>query len=222
MDAKPKEKLKAIAMRKQGLSYSEILQHLAVAQATLSLWLRHIPLTEKQKARLKDISQGAGARARHNMRLSKQKELENEVEGEIQPLLKQPFFLLGLALYWAEGSKQKPWHLNTDVRFTNSDEKAILVMRKWLCTYGGIVPTDFGYRIHIHTTANIERAKMQWAEILEVKKEKLRISLKRNIIKSRHKHENYKGLIQMRAPKSTWLNRRIELWTKAVAQEFLA
>lgn len=219
---KPKEKIKAMALRKQGLSYSEILQHVPVAQATLSLWLRDVPLTAAQKARLKNLSQGAGARARHNMRLTKQEALENEVEEEIKSLLKQPFFLLGLALYWGEGDKPKPWNIDVEVRFSNSDEKAILMMRKWLSKYGGIAPTDFGYTIHIHITANIEQAKEQWAKVLQVNKEEFRVNLKRNIVKSRHKNENYKGLIQMRARKSTWLNRRIELWTKAVTQEFLA
>jgi orotate phosphoribosyltransferase-like protein len=42
----------AIKLRKAGLSYGEIRKKLNVAKSTLSLWLKSIPLTPEQKARL--------------------------------------------------------------------------------------------------------------------------------------------------------------------------
>ena len=46
-------KERAIELRKQGLSYNEILLQIDVAKSSLSLWLRDIKLTKEQKNRLK-------------------------------------------------------------------------------------------------------------------------------------------------------------------------
>lgn len=221
MQAKVQEKNRAILLRKQGFSYAEIMQVVPVAQASLSLWLRDIALTGEQKQRLKNISQGAGAQARRDQRLGLERILVQEIGKEISKLMKDSFFLFGLALYWAEGNKQKPWNISTGVGFSNSDERTVLIMRNWLMRFGNIHPKDFTYSLHIHETADIEKAKLMWAEILSIKKEKLRIAVKRNIVRSRHKNIDYKGLIQLRVYKSTWLNRRIELWTKHTAEFYL-
>ena len=45
-------KERAIKLRREGLSYSEILQKIPVAKSTLSLWLRSIGLSKKQVQRL--------------------------------------------------------------------------------------------------------------------------------------------------------------------------
>ncbi len=50
--SKNSQKEKAIALRRKGLSYSEILKEIPVAKSTLSLWLRSVGLAKKQKQRL--------------------------------------------------------------------------------------------------------------------------------------------------------------------------
>ncbi len=54
MIAKQKEKNKAIELRKQGLSYREILGQISVAKSSLSLWLKSVKLAQEQKQRLTD------------------------------------------------------------------------------------------------------------------------------------------------------------------------
>ena len=49
MITKIKEKEKAIKFRKEGFFYSEILKKVPIAKSTLSLWLRSVGLTERQK-----------------------------------------------------------------------------------------------------------------------------------------------------------------------------
>lgn len=218
---KPKEKKRALALRKKGLSYSEILKTVPVAQATLSLWLRHIQLTDSQLNRLNVISQGAGARARRQQRLNKQAILAESVKGEIKMLLHDPFFMFGVALYWAEGNKTKPWNINAHLGFSNSDERTILIMRRWFQRFFKVKKTDFVYMLHIHVTANIESAKKEWAKILSVPTHEIRVTLKKHIVKMHYENNGYKGLIQMRVRKSTWILRRIELWIKHAAELYL-
>jgi len=222
MLAKPKEQQQAIALRKQGLSYDEISKIIPVSSSSLSLWLRHIPLTTKQKYRLKDISQGAGARARREQRLTREQALAKELIKELPKLLNDHFFLFGLALYWAEGSKQKPWNISQRVTFSNSDHTMILLMRKWFFVFGNITEKDIVYYLHIHSSADSKKAQEEWSKLLHVDPQKIRTSFKKHEIKNRHPQDSYKGLTQMQILKSTWLNRRIGLWTKHAAEVFLA
>ena len=46
------KKIKAVELRNNGLSYSEIRKSVDVSKSTLSLWLKDITLTHEQKNRL--------------------------------------------------------------------------------------------------------------------------------------------------------------------------
>ena len=46
-------KAKAVALRKKGLSYNDILKQVPVAKSSLSLWLKDLPLTKSEKKVLK-------------------------------------------------------------------------------------------------------------------------------------------------------------------------
>ena len=52
METLTNEKIRAIKLRREGLSYREIRKHVPVAKSTLSLWLKNIPLKEKDRKRL--------------------------------------------------------------------------------------------------------------------------------------------------------------------------
>ena len=224
MQAKIKQKKLAEKLRKQGLSYSEIMKSVPVAKSSLSLWLRDISLNTEQRKRLNElntIGQKAGAAARHQQKIKLFNILRDEVAREVPKLINKPFFILGLALYWAEGSKQKPWNPSQCFCFANSDERLILLMRKWLYSFSNTNDLRIRYRLHIHESANIATATRKWAQILEIDPSQLKISLKRHKTHPRHVNAHYKGLIIMSVRKSTWLNRRIELWNDYIANHYL-
>jgi len=52
MQEKVLEKQKVIELRKNGLSYREILEQVPVAKSSLSLWLKSVKLASSQKQRL--------------------------------------------------------------------------------------------------------------------------------------------------------------------------
>lgn len=224
MKAKLRQKQLAENLRRQGLSLSEIRKQIPVAKSSLSLWLREVTLTTEQQERLQKLTtkgQKAGAEARHNQRLARLEKLKASVQKETNTLFEKPFFLLGLALYWAEGTKQKPWSLSGRVKFINSDPNLILLMRRWLVEYCGISVSDMTYRLYVHINTNTKHAQKKWAQLLGVAASSIPMSLKKHQIKRRYRHNNYIGLICLTVKRSTWLNRRIDLWTKAVTKEFL-
>jgi hypothetical protein len=72
MTSKYNLKEKAVALRKEGYSYSEILKEVPVAKSTLSIWLHSVGLAKYQKQRLtekKIAGMRRGAEAQHQKRI---------------------------------------------------------------------------------------------------------------------------------------------------------
>jgi len=77
------------------------LKETPVAKSTLSLWLRNVGLTRKQKQRLTEkrlIAALGRARAKKEQRLATTKEIKEKARNEVGKLSN---------LYWAEGLKEK-------------------------------------------------------------------------------------------------------------------
>lgn len=147
---KYKEKIKAITLRERGLSYKEILKKISVSKSTLSIWLREIELTAKQKNLLLDKM----ARVRYEIakrkvahRISKTEKIVGKSEKEVRMLKSNPLFFTGTALYWAEGTK----HLGEAVKFSNSDEKMIILMMRWFREVCEVPEAKFRIHIHMHS-----------------------------------------------------------------------
>ncbi len=108
MEATSKEK--AIALRRRGLSYSEILKEVSVAKSTLALWLQSVNLSKKQTQRLTEkklLSARRGGMARHTARIALTQKIYQEARKDIRHLTKRELWLAGVLLYWAEGSKER-------------------------------------------------------------------------------------------------------------------
>lgn len=225
MQPKLKQKQLAEKLRKQGLSYSEIQRQVLVAKSSLSLWLKDISLSPDQKKRLiklNTLGQQAGARTRHLQKIKQLKILKQEVEKDIPNFINNPFFVMGIVLYWAEGNKQKPWNPSQRFVFGNSDPRLVLLMRKWLKTFYGLEDSQTIFRLYIHRSANVKNAVNKWSKIMNIDSMQIKITLKKHKKNKHHLNtKNYKGLMNITVRKSTWLNRRIELWTNHLTKHYL-
>ena len=100
------EKQKAIKLRKSGKTYSEILAEVPVAKSTLSEWLKSVQLAKPQKQRITKKRRMAalrGAQSRRQTRVSEVKALERDGLVEVGAISARELWLIGVALYWAEG-----------------------------------------------------------------------------------------------------------------------
>jgi hypothetical protein len=219
-------KEKAITLRKQGHSYSEILKEVSVAKSTLSLWLRSVNLAKQQKQNItaKRIA-GAlrGAKVRKDQRIKITKEINDRARRDVKSINENDIWLIGIALYWAEGAKEKENGTRSGIKFSNSDPRMILLFRKWLVNVFSINYSDLVYELYIHETANIEKAKTYWSQILSTPTEGIRVYLKKNKIKTIRKNigNDYKGLIRIKVNKSTNLNRKISGWIDGICEKTL-
>lgn len=224
MQKKTKEKDLAIRLRKRGYSYNEILRRVPVAKSTLSLWLRSVNLAKKQKQRLTEKRKQArlrGVEAIRKRRKEITKKLLKEGIQEIGELRKRDLFILGIGLYWCEGSKQKEGNISEPVIFSNSDSRMVKVFLEWLEVFCNIRREDCFFSIYIHESINkkkIEKIEDRWRSILTISKEKnIKIRLKKNKIKRKRKNNaNYLGVMRVTVRKSTNLNRKISGWIEGV------
>lgn len=222
--SKLREKEKAIKLRKKGFSYSEILKQTPVTKSTLSLWLRSIGLSKRQKQRLTEKKLAAilrGGQAKRDYRLAITKRIKDKARKEIGKLSNRDLWLIGIALYWAEGAKQKEHNVSQKVKFSNSDPMMIKVFLKWLQNICRISKLEITFRIALHEAAINKLAKVQkyWADITGFSINDFgKIDWKKNKINTKRRNigNNYYGLLNIYIKNSTNLNRKIEGWIEGI------
>lgn len=219
-------KEKAINLRKEGFSYSEILSQIFVAKSTLSLWLRSVGLSKKQKQKLTEKKLAAmrrGAIAKKNQRIQLSKKIKKESRAEIKSINKKELMLIGTALYWAEGSKEKEHNISQGIIFNNSDPFMIKLFIKWLKEILKIKIDNVRLEIYIHENSknNINEVIKYWSNMTELAETKFNnIYFKKNKISTKRKNigKNYYGLLRVKVKKSINLNRKISGWIEGILE----
>lgn len=219
-------KEKAITLRKKGLTYSEILKQIPVAKSTLSLWLKSVNLSKRQNQRLTEKKLAAmqrGAIAKKNQRIERSLHIKNKATSEIKNISDRDLWLIGIALYWAEGAKQKEHNISQKVAFSNGDPLMVKLFLKWLKEIVKIPDSDIFFEIYTHEyfRNTISETIEYWSKITNVPEYKFdRIYYKRNKINTKRKNtgNGYYGLLRICVKKSTDLNRKITGWINGITK----
>lgn len=214
MQALVREKEKAIALRKKGLSYKDILTQVPVAKSSLSLWLKDLPLTKSEKVILKkrldsNISMGrirAGA-VLHQNKLDRDQVLLEEAKVTFEKYKHDALFNIGVALYWAEGAKR-----NKQFLFMNSDEAMIKTMLIWIETYTEYTRDQIGFRLFIHHPFLRDNWELWWQKYLGVTEKQFKKTILKPTNLGVKKRPNYKGCLRVEVPKSSQLLTKIKFW----------
>lgn len=217
-------KTKAIDLRKEGLTYSEILKQIPVAKSTLSLWLRDVGLAKKQAQRLTERKRIAGLRggqARKDARIKITEEIVSVAAKDIGAISQRELFLIGIALYWAEGSKEKERKAGSGVRFTNSDAAMIRLFLRWLFDVCHVNKRDVYFDLTIHASHKPRTSEIinYWAEKTCYPPEYFSyVYYKQGNPKTNRTNigNAYNGIIRVQVRSSSLLLRRIAGWTKGV------
>lgn len=218
---------RAVFLRKQGKSYSEIAQSVSISISTLSGWLRNIPLSKKNRELLlfkKKQGQLKGALKKKNLRIKKEMEIHSMSAKDIRKITKRELFLLGALAYWCEGAKQREGNISQRVVFMNSDPNLVNLFLRWLRDICHVSEDKILYSLYIHETGDQERALEYWAQKLEISRKSFgKVILKKHKIKTIRKNTglSYFGLVRITVRESTDLNRRIHGWIKGISSSFL-
>lgn len=221
---KIQEKEKVISLRKQGKTYSEILSVVPVAKSTLSIWLQSVDLSKKQKQRITQkrlINSKRGGEARRKQRIEKQNKIFLEAVSDISSISENELFLIGIILYWAEGTKEKEYHPGSPFQFSNMDPKIISIILIWLLKVCKIERNMLIFNIFLHEShkGRVEEVKSYWSLITSFPLDSFNtIYWKKNklMTKRRNTGEKYYGVLKIKIRESSSLVRKIASWSEII------
>lgn len=163
--ARREERRKAIELRLQGKSYSEIRSELGLAKSTLSDWLKKHPLTEDQIARIKADKPRQIEKFRKTMAMRREARLGAayiESQRTWLPLTEREILLAGIFLYWGEGTKVSPSYLC----ISNCDPRVIKFALFWMTKSLGIEKKQIRILLHLYSDMSIGDESQYWSKIL--------------------------------------------------------
>ncbi|MFJ6012722.1 hypothetical protein [Streptomyces sp. NPDC092952] len=212
---------RARELRLQGMTYDRIQLELGCSKSSISLWVRDLPKPERKRSR-EEASAIArrGWEAALRRREEERGETKRRAAAGIGPLSPRELFLLGVGLYWAEGSKAKSHRPQERVTFTNSDPGMIELFLAWLRLLG-VSDAHLRFHVHIHETADIASAERYWAALTGAGASAFgKTSVKKHSPRTNRKNvgENYRGCLVVRVLKSADLYRRIEGWWYGIVE----
>lgn len=218
MNPKLDEKRIVQRLRKQGLSYNEILQKVQVAKSSISLWCQDVELTPEQKDRLNKKRErnlqriiDLGSKAMARKRKKEIRKIKIEAKKEIHPLTLYEFKIAGAMLYWAEGSK------GGGVEITNSDPKLIKFMVRWLKEICEVKLERLNARLNIHANQNDKKIKKYWSKITNIPLSQFGKSYIKPEGTGHRKNILRNGVIRVKFGNED-LRHRIMAWIKALYQ----
>jgi DNA-binding CsgD family transcriptional regulator len=161
-------KTRALELRRAGHSVPEIAEELGLARSTAWLITKEVAWkpTSDRKAQAKRAARMRWDR--YEARQAEQRErIMNEMAREVGELSERELLLIGAVMYWAEGSKRKPWNSTETLDFINSDPDVIRLHLAWLRMMG-VSDDRLRFRVHIHESADVLAAEEYWADVVGV------------------------------------------------------
>ncbi|HWC35793.1 MAG TPA: hypothetical protein VG650_13320 [Mycobacteriales bacterium] len=221
--SKPELRRKVRQLRAEGLTIGEIAEITGAAQGSISLWMRDIRVParveQRRQAHLQEL-RGRGAKALHDAAIERSAARVMSAQAAVGVLSERELMLVGAALYWAEGTKEKPWRRNGRVILINSDASVLAVFLAWLDLMG-VPERDRRYRLNIHETASVDVHERWWAnELGLVDVTFQRATLKRHNPKTvrRNVGDGYHGCLVISVNKSRVLYDSIVGWWSGIAR----
>ncbi|MFD0168816.1 hypothetical protein ACFVJH_32440 [Streptomyces decoyicus] len=213
-NAKDDLRERARELRKEGRTYDEIQVELGCSKSSISLWVRDLPKPPPRTPEEASAIARRGWETTLKRRDEERQRTKADAKQEIGALSDRELFIAGVALYWAEGTKDKPYTRREGVTFVNSDPSVIQLYLAWLNLLG-VEPERVGYRVMIHHTADVAAAEHHWAGLVGVAPAALqKTTLKKHSPKTVRKNagDAYYGCLVIRVLQSADLYRRIEGW----------
>ncbi|MBX7552345.1 hypothetical protein ABZX95_18075 [Streptomyces sp. NPDC004232] len=221
-NAKDDLRAKARELRLQGWTYDQIEAELGCSRSSVSLWVRDLPkpepryTPEEQRALMQE-----GLARRRAAEDEKRKETKRAAREDVERLSDRELFLVGVALYWAEGSKSKPYDRRERAIFVNSDPGVIQTYLAWL----DLLEVDrerLSFRLLIHESADVAGAHRFWAAVADIDTSVFaKPTLKKHNPKTVRKNtgDDYHGCLVIGVARSAHLYNRIEGWWAAIVAQ---
>ena len=231
MIKKTKEKQNAILLRKDGKTYSEILNAIPVAKSTLAIWLKKAKLSKPENQKFTEAKRLAslrGGQAKKKQRIEKQNKILSQANSEINNISDRELFLIGVIMYWAEGAKEKEYRPGSPFEFSNMDPKMIQILIIWLLKVCKINKNMLIFNIFLHQTHKnrVEEVRAYWSKItgFSINNFSAVYWKKNKLLKTNRKNteEKYHGVLKIKVKRSSDLVRKIAGWSEGIFEKVIS
>jgi transcriptional regulator with XRE-family HTH domain len=177
-DVKTRERELARKIRREeGAPINEIARRVGVAKSSVSCWVRDIELTPAQREALLQRNPAFNRQLSGWTKMAARRRAEREAyqeDGRQRARRKEPGFVAGCMLYWAEGAKER-----NQLQFSNSDPAMARFFVDFVRQNFDLAPDDIRitcnlYADHLEKQTEIERF---WLETLGLTPKSLRKSV---------------------------------------------
>ncbi len=202
---------KVIELRKKECSYTEIRRETGLAKSTIQNWLayagltlskEHLEIQARKRVESCVIATEASKRIRARRR---EVDIQNFIM-ENKKYLIDPFFISGIMLYEAEGTK------GDNNGFSNSDFRLILTYVRFLEKYFALNRNkDMVFRLYIHETRKNDLLKIVkfWAKKISISTDEIKLSWKHNIVVKKRLNPDYLGQFEVRVRGVHYFTRKL-------------
>jgi Homeodomain-like domain len=173
-----KDKNQAIKLRLEGKSYSQVSKALNIPKSTLSYWLKDLKLSKRAQLlieqRVNETSIKALIKRNKNqtyLAKKRSEEIKKKAIREAGKLKDNKLFLIGVALYWAEGYKKGAFGSKwKGVDFANSDPEMIKLMISFFKSICKVENEKIKIQIIAHSNVDINKAIKYWSRVTKIPK----------------------------------------------------
>jgi len=215
--AKTHEKEEARKLRKLGYSLPEISGLLHVAKASVSIWVRDVPLSKQAQARIIKKREAARERASTKRRAHVDQKFRESGKYGIEVVSRAVLNadaerLLCAIMYWCEGTKIRRSEI---LGFTNSDPLVIASFLKLLREGFKIDEQKLRLTLHLHDYHDAETQLRFWSKVTKIPLMQFHRPYRKPHTGVR-KREGYQGCVSVR-----YLNVDLGRHLEGIAQAFL-
>jgi transposase-like protein len=163
--------------RDEGASIKDIARRVGVSVSSVSLWVRDIELTPEQHGALAARNVAYNRQMSGTWKQAARRRAERvafQEDGRRRARRRDPGFVAGCMLYWAEGSKGR-----NQLQFSNSDPVMARFFVDFLKTHFGLRGADIRITCHLYADhlARQTVIEQHWLETLGLPRESLRKSV---------------------------------------------
>lgn len=162
---------KAIQLRQQGYTYSEIKRYLQIPKSTLSNWLCDYPLSNEENRLLntsikrnKLLSIEKIRNTKRNKRVARLDRIYQTEKNRLVPMSIEQMEIAGLFLYWGEGSK----YMKGPVSICNTDPQVIKFSMNWLTSCYRTPREKIRVYLHLYSDMNQAETVSFWSNELSI------------------------------------------------------
>ncbi len=210
-------------MRLRGMSLDQICIETKVPRTTVMSWIANLTLSNEQilalKKRTLDALQEGRIRTqglKKKERLEKEYDLLLKGEKEIGQLGKREIFIAGIALYWAEGFKNKHEHR---LGFCNSDPNMVRFYLHWLEKVLGVKKDDMIARLTLNASYKEKAGDIEkyWSELTGIPSRQFTKAFYQNTKwKKQFDNENYFGVLRIHVKNSLEYLMKMRGWIQGL------